>query len=130
MQSSPPWLPTSAPPIRLDRHPGRLRGLRHLALLGPALLGAWVWLGLSGAIPVLVWWWHIRPRVEVGPWLLDLSSVKDARLGPWRVRLVLAGGSVREVFRDELSAGDLARLRRLVKFHLLLGGGPEDVEPV
>ncbi|HEX7035770.1 MAG TPA: hypothetical protein VF210_08350 [Pseudomonadales bacterium] len=79
------------------------------------LVTAWAWFGVTGSVPVLIWWWRRRPADVAEPWLVDLAAVRAARLGPWRTRLVLRRGPPVEIFHDEIAAADLARLRRTLK---------------
>lgn len=101
-----------------------------MLLLGPSLVAAWGWLGLTGAVPLLLWWWHRWPQSRSGPLTLDPARVRAARLGPVRVRLVLDDGTVLELFRDELHPADAARLCRVLKYRLSVGGRLQDIEPV
>jgi hypothetical protein len=118
MTTSAVWSPSSAPPtdpnlLRLPRQRGRLRGRRHLVLAVPAALAGWGWLGPEGLVLAMLWWWHRRPEhCRAAEWRIDLGDVRAVRLGRWRVRVLLRGGEALEIFADEVSAGDLARLRR------------------
>jgi hypothetical protein len=81
--------------------------------------GAGFWLGLTGAAPMLVWWWLRRPRPAVSgaEWVVDAGATRGYRFGRFRTLLELdagAGGRL-EIFHDELAPADLARLRRLVR---------------
>ncbi|MFW6094421.1 MAG: hypothetical protein ACODAC_10655 [Pseudomonadota bacterium] len=99
-------------------------------LLGPVVLAGWAWFGWIGAVPLIVWWWRMRPGVAVPCWEIDLVGVHRARLGPWRICITFVGRSRVEIFADELGAGDAARLRRNLAHRLSMRGRPEHVEPV
>jgi hypothetical protein len=73
------------------------------------------WFGATGLVPLLIWWWHVRPRPSDSPWQFDLDEVRSARFGSWRTLVVLRGRSRLEIFSDELAPVDLARLRRELK---------------
>jgi hypothetical protein len=107
--------------LRLPRCPGRLRFWRHLALMLPVAAAGWTWFGWSGSVPLLLWWWQRRPRPAATAWHVDLGQVRRARLGPWRLRLFFAEQESLEIFSDELSPCDLARLRRELKYQLATG---------
>ncbi len=81
-------------------------------------VAAWAWFGMTGAVPVVVWWWHSRPVPAAGHWRLELARVRAARLGPWRTRIMFRGRPPVEIFNDELSGRDLAELRRTLKTQL------------
>ncbi|MFU8815024.1 MAG: hypothetical protein ACNA7W_06745 [Pseudomonadales bacterium] len=81
-------------------------------------------------MPLLVWWWYIRPRRCLATWQVDLDGLRAARLGPLRTLLLYRGQPRVEIFSDELAPGDLARLRREVKLLLSAGSRPEHVETV
>lgn len=101
--------------------PGRLRLWRHRLLLVPLLAGGWGWFGWLGLVPLLVWWWQVRPRPQWGHWQVAIDDLRGARFGPWRVLLLFYGGRRLEIFSDELTPTDLARLRREVKARLAGG---------
>lgn len=108
--------------LSLPRRPGRLRRWRHLVLLLPAAAAGWAWYGWVGSVPLLMWWWHRRPRYAAGgAWQIDLDQVRRARLGPWRLQIGFAHQNSLEIFADELSQRDLARLRRELKYQLAAG---------
>jgi len=79
--------------------------------------GAGFWLGLAGAVPMLVWWWLRRPRPAVSgaEWVVDAGATRGYRFGRFRTLLDLDAGRRLEIFHDELAPVDLARLRRQVK---------------
>lgn len=85
----------------------------------------WLWFGAPGAVALLLWWWLRRPGAaggaETDGWEVDLSRVRSARLGRWRTRIQLTGKAPLEIFHDELSGADLARLRRELKRQLAAG---------
>jgi hypothetical protein len=85
------------------------------------VVAAWAWFGVTGALPVMIWWWYRRPIPQPGPWRLDLARLRAARLGPWRTWVAFQGSPAVEIFTDEISAGDLARLRRTLKAQLAAG---------
>jgi hypothetical protein len=90
-------------------------------LLLPAAAAGWAWFGVTGAVPVVIWWWHRRPREQAGRWHIELARVRSARLGPWRTRIAFRSRPAVEIFNDELSARDLACLRRTLKTQLTAG---------
>jgi hypothetical protein len=114
----------------LPRRPGRLRGWRHGMLVVMALPGAWVCLGASGVVLLALWGWRSRPQSASGLWRLPLAQLRWVRLGRWRTVLGFTRGAPLEIFHDEISAAELARLRRLARWSLSAGGGLEHVEPV
>lgn len=95
--------------------PGRLRQLRHLALLPLVGFVGWGWFGVTGAVPVVIWWVRRRPPPAGGTLRIDPARVRWVRLGPWRTVIGLRGAPAVDVFRDEARSDDLARLRRLLK---------------
>jgi hypothetical protein len=106
----------------LRRRPGRLRMWRHWVLLPPLAAAGWAWFGWAGSVPVLLWWWCRRPRPGAVPaWQVDLGKVSHARLGPWRLRLGFIDQAPMEIFADEVTEGDLASLRRELKYQLATG---------
>jgi hypothetical protein len=108
-------------PLRLARLPGRWRGRRHLLLGVLAVWSGWAWMGFDGALLVMVWWWSWRPGPTGPCWLVESGRVRGLRPGYWRTQLTLAGGRSLEIFHDEISAADLARLRRELKRQLAAG---------
>jgi len=105
-------------PIRLEIAPGRHRKAKHLLLLALAGAATWGWFGLSGLVPTLIWWWH-RGRPVPTSLSFSMDEVRCVQLDPFRVYLGLRGLRRVEVFRDELPREDYARLRRLLKAHLI-----------
>jgi hypothetical protein len=99
-------------------------------LLLPLLGVGWAWFGLSGLVPLLVWWWHVRPRRCHAPWLVGPEGLRAARLGPLRTLVQYRGRPPLEIFSDELAPADLALLRRELKLLLSAGNRPEHVQPV
>lgn len=88
----------------------------------PTAVAGWACFGLAGSIPPLLWWWQQRPpSQQAAVWQIDLREVRGARLGPWRVRISRHRRRPLEIFCDELSRADLARLRRSLKFQLAAG---------
>jgi hypothetical protein len=114
--------PSSSPPferpIRLERRSGRLREWRHCCLLVPLLAGGWGWFGWTGLVPLVVWWWYVRPRQVADCWAVDLGDLRGARFGAWRVLLTFRNSDPLEIFSDELTPADRATLRREVKARL------------
>jgi hypothetical protein len=110
-------------PLRLRRLSGRWRGRRHVLLGVLAAWGGWAWMGFDSAVLVTVWWWSWRPRPALPGlfWLIEPRQVRSLRPGYWRTRLTLVRGRSLEIFHDELSAADLARLRRELKRQLAAG---------
>jgi hypothetical protein len=103
---------------------GRLRRGRHWLLLAPLVTAGWAWFGYTGLVPLLIWWWHVRPREAVVE--LQLDGLRSARFGSLRTLLVFPGRRL-EIFSDELSPAELACLRRAVKQQLApasAGGRP------
>lgn len=94
-------------------------------LVVPLALGAWLWFGAAGALLLGLWWWLQRPRdhphTKPQPWRIDLARVHGARLGTWRTCIGLRGHDALEVFHDEISAADLAFLRRTLIRQLAAG---------
>ena len=126
MPSSPPSAPLVLPApaeglLELPRLPGRLRTARHWLILVPVIIASWIWFGVTGSVPVLIWWYERRPSPQPGPWRLDLALARSARLGPWRTWIVLRGAPRVEIFHDEMAPRDLARLRRALKSQLAAG---------
>ena len=84
-----------------------------------SLIGAWLWLGASGLALVFLWFVSRQAvrtlqRVQARNWpaYLDAESLTFVHLLPYRI-VLRAGGLERiEVFKDELSPQDWARLRR------------------
>ena len=119
---SAPLIQGSEPPLRLLRRPGHWRARRHLALAPLAVWCGWSWFGWDGAVLLAIWWWWLRPgAVAPGYWEIDPARVCRARPGRWRTRLCLHGRATLEIFHDELSAVDAARLRRVLKRQLAAG---------
>jgi hypothetical protein len=90
-------------------------------VLPVAAFGAWGWFGVTGAVPVLIWWWQRRPRVTAAWWHIDIARVRAARLGPWRIWIAFHGAASLDIFSDEISRRDLALLRRTLKAQLAAG---------
>ena len=109
-----------AGPARLELEclPGRFRSWCHFLALPLVAVTAWAWFGVTGTVPVVIWWWHVRPRLPAGSWQVDLARVRRARLGPWRTCIAFEGLPPLEIFNDEVPARDLARLRRTLKAQL------------
>ncbi len=85
-----------------------------------SLIGAWLWLGASGFALVGLWFVsqqgrRTRQRIQASNWPAYLTAEKltFVHLLPYRI-VLRAGGLARiEVFQDELSPQDWARLRRV-----------------
>jgi hypothetical protein len=108
-----------------------LRRWRHRILLVPALVGGWCWFGLSGALPLALWWWHDRSRAATPEaWVIDPAQVRSARLGRWRTCVRPRSGPMHEIFHDEISPSDLACLRRTLKLQLSAGHRSQHIQPV
>ena len=107
--------------LELRRLPGRQRALCHWLVLPVVAFGAWAWFGATGALPVLIWWWQRRPRVTAAWWYVDIGRVRAARLGPWRTRIAFHGAPCLDIFSDEITARNLAWLRRTLKAQLAAG---------
>jgi len=91
-------------------------------MFAPVAALGWAVFGPSGSIPLLLWWWQQRPPPrQAARWQIELSEVRGARLGPWRARISRHRRRPLEIFSDELSPADLARLRRTLKFQLAAG---------
>ena len=90
-------------------------------ILLPVAVASWVWFGLTGSVPVLIWWWESRPREQPASWRLDLGRARAARLGPLRTWIAFRGGAAVEIFHDEIEPRDLARVRRALKSQLAAG---------
>jgi hypothetical protein len=94
-------------------------------LLGLLVCVGWAWFGLTGLVPLVVWWWHVRPRVSTVEF--ELGDLTAARFGALRTVLALPGRRV-EVFVDELAPAELAQLRRAAK-QQLAAGQPDGPQP-
>jgi hypothetical protein len=93
--------------------------MRNLQAVADALLylaSGWIWFGSSGlALAVL---WLVSRRPIAAPAAADRIGLPDpellifAHVDDFRVLIICRDGRRLEVFRDELSALDWARLRR------------------
>lgn len=119
----------SGAPISLDIAPGRLRRLQHGLALVLGATGAWVWFGLTGAVPFTLWWLTCcRPRRCL--FVFSQHDIRCVRLSRLRIHVELAGRRRVEIFRDELPPEAFTALRRRLKAAASAGSGFEDVEPV
>jgi hypothetical protein len=117
------------PQLRIEPRCGRLRRWRHRLLLIPILAGGWWWLGASGALPLLLWGWHVRPR-RIPVWSCHVDQIRAADFGSWSTTIRCRGAPPLEVFHDEITAAELARLRRDVRAALSARRRAKHVEPV
>lgn len=102
--------------LRVAIEVGLLRRLHAACVLLSAVAAGWLWLRGSGAALLGLWVWSWWPRERGLQMVVRRARLRLVRLNPWRAYWVESPVRVGQVFRDELSPEQFARLSRQLKW--------------
>ena len=104
--------------LAVDLHIGRLRRLQAAIVVCAGCAAGWLWLGNSGAALLGLWAWSLWPRWKSQRITVRFGSLRYARFAASRVFWVERPFVAKQVFVDEVSGAQYAKLRRELKFRL------------